>query len=110
VRGRTPIRVRERDDPCPDLTLDGGDQTHAHRVRRSNFGRFSTGLGGHAVNHANLGGELGAVGLNASGAGWGERGAIAIGSPNFATGRVRWTRPGTIHLWAFDLLAALVAC
>jgi ATP-dependent DNA ligase len=24
--------------------------------------------------------------------------------PNFARLHVRWTRPGTIHLWAFDLL------
>jgi bifunctional non-homologous end joining protein LigD len=29
----------------------------------------------------------------------------ADGSPNFARLHVRWTRPGTIHLWAFDLLA-----
>src|SRR5262249_15435441 len=29
----------------------------------------------------------------------------ADGSPNFARPHVRWTRPGTIHLWAFDLLA-----
>src|SRR5262249_61123063 len=27
------------------------------------------------------------------------------GRPNFARLHVRWTRPGTIHLWAFDLLA-----
>ena len=27
------------------------------------------------------------------------------GRPNFARRHVRWTRPGTIHLWAFDLLA-----
>src|SRR5215813_5990943 len=27
------------------------------------------------------------------------------GSPNFASLHVRWTRPGTIQLWAFDLLA-----
>ena len=26
------------------------------------------------------------------------------GRPNFARLHVRWTRPGTIHLWAFDLL------
>ena len=24
------------------------------------------------------------------------------GRPNFARLHVRWTRPGTIHLWAFD--------
>ena len=29
----------------------------------------------------------------------------ADGRPNFARLHVRWTRPGTIHLWAFDLLA-----
>ena len=29
----------------------------------------------------------------------------ADGSPNFARLRVRWALPGTIHLWAFDLLA-----
>jgi bifunctional non-homologous end joining protein LigD len=29
----------------------------------------------------------------------------ANGHPNFARLHVRWTRPGTIHLWAFDLLA-----
>ena len=29
----------------------------------------------------------------------------ADGRPNFARLRVRWTRPRTIHLWAFDLLA-----
>jgi len=29
----------------------------------------------------------------------------ADGSPNFARLHVRWARPGTIHLWAFDLLA-----
>ena len=29
----------------------------------------------------------------------------ADGSPNFARLHVRWTRPGAIHLWAFDLLA-----
>jgi len=29
----------------------------------------------------------------------------ADGHPNFARLHVRWTRPGTIHLWAFDLLA-----
>ena len=29
----------------------------------------------------------------------------AGGRPNFARLHVRWTRPGTIHLWAFDLLA-----
>jgi len=29
----------------------------------------------------------------------------ADGRPNFARQHVRWTRPGTIHLWAFDLLA-----
>jgi|SRR5262245_9643448 len=29
----------------------------------------------------------------------------ADGSPNFARLHVRWTRPRTIHLWAFDLLA-----
>ena len=28
----------------------------------------------------------------------------ADGSPNFARLHVRWARPGTIHLWAFDLL------
>ena len=28
----------------------------------------------------------------------------ADGSPNFARLHVRWTRPGTIRLWAFDLL------
>jgi bifunctional non-homologous end joining protein LigD len=28
----------------------------------------------------------------------------ADGLPNFARLHVRWTRPGTIHLWAFDLL------
>jgi bifunctional non-homologous end joining protein LigD len=27
------------------------------------------------------------------------------GRPNFARLHVRWTRPGSIHLWAFDLLA-----
>jgi bifunctional non-homologous end joining protein LigD len=29
----------------------------------------------------------------------------ADGRPNFARLHVRWTRPGSIHLWAFDLLA-----
>ena len=29
----------------------------------------------------------------------------ADGRPNFARLHVRWTRPGTIRLWAFDLLA-----
>jgi bifunctional non-homologous end joining protein LigD len=29
----------------------------------------------------------------------------ADGRPNFARLHVRWTRPGAIHLWAFDLLA-----
>ena len=29
----------------------------------------------------------------------------ADGRPNFARLHVRWTRPGIIHLWAFDLLA-----
>src|SRR5262245_50598281 len=29
----------------------------------------------------------------------------ADGRPNFARLHLRWTRPGTIHLWAFDLLA-----
>ena len=29
----------------------------------------------------------------------------ADGRPNFARLHVRWTRPSTIHLWAFDLLA-----
>src|SRR5262245_55623102 len=29
----------------------------------------------------------------------------ADGRPNFARLHVRWTRPNTIHLWAFDLLA-----
>jgi len=29
----------------------------------------------------------------------------ADGRPNFARLHVRWTRPGTLHLWAFDLLA-----
>ena len=29
----------------------------------------------------------------------------ADGSPNFARLHVRWTRPNTIHLWAFDLLS-----
>jgi bifunctional non-homologous end joining protein LigD len=29
----------------------------------------------------------------------------ADGRPNFARLHARWTRPGTIHLWAFDLLA-----
>jgi len=29
----------------------------------------------------------------------------ADGRPNFARLHVRWTMPGTIHLWAFDLLA-----
>jgi len=29
----------------------------------------------------------------------------AEGRPNFARLHVRWTRPHTIHLWAFDLLA-----
>ena len=29
----------------------------------------------------------------------------ADGLPNFARLHVRWTRPYTIHLWAFDLLA-----
>jgi bifunctional non-homologous end joining protein LigD len=29
----------------------------------------------------------------------------ADGRPNFARLHVRWTRPGTIHLWALDLLA-----
>jgi bifunctional non-homologous end joining protein LigD len=29
----------------------------------------------------------------------------ANGRPNFARLHVRWTRPSTIHLWAFDLLA-----
>jgi len=29
----------------------------------------------------------------------------ADGRPNFARLHVHWTRPGTIHLWAFDLLA-----
>jgi bifunctional non-homologous end joining protein LigD len=29
----------------------------------------------------------------------------ADGNPNFARLHVRWTRPGTIQLWAFDLLA-----
>src|SRR5262245_14765168 len=29
----------------------------------------------------------------------------ADGRPNFARPHVRWTRPNTIHLWAFDLLA-----
>jgi bifunctional non-homologous end joining protein LigD len=29
----------------------------------------------------------------------------ADGRPNFARLHERWTRPGTIHLWAFDLLA-----
>src|SRR5262249_783913 len=29
----------------------------------------------------------------------------ADGRPNFARLHVRWTRPRTIHLWAFDLLA-----
>src|SRR5262252_5411846 len=29
----------------------------------------------------------------------------ADGHPNFARLHVRWTRPNTIHLWAFDLLA-----
>jgi bifunctional non-homologous end joining protein LigD len=29
----------------------------------------------------------------------------ADGRPNFARLHVRWARPGTIHLWAFDLLA-----
>jgi len=29
----------------------------------------------------------------------------ADGRPNFARLHVRWTRPGTIQLWAFDLLA-----
>jgi bifunctional non-homologous end joining protein LigD len=28
----------------------------------------------------------------------------ADGRPNFARLHVRWTRSGTIHLWAFDLL------
>jgi bifunctional non-homologous end joining protein LigD len=28
----------------------------------------------------------------------------ADGRPNFGRLHVRWTRPGTIHLWAFDLL------
>jgi ATP-dependent DNA ligase len=27
------------------------------------------------------------------------------GRPNFSRLHVRWTRPGTIHPWAFDLLA-----
>jgi len=31
------------------------------------------------------------------------------GRPNFARLHVRWTRPGTIHLWAFDLLALKAA-
>jgi bifunctional non-homologous end joining protein LigD len=29
----------------------------------------------------------------------------ADGLPNFARLHVRWTRPGALHLWAFDLLA-----
>jgi bifunctional non-homologous end joining protein LigD len=29
----------------------------------------------------------------------------ADGRPNFARLHVRWARPGSIHLWAFDLLA-----
>jgi bifunctional non-homologous end joining protein LigD len=29
----------------------------------------------------------------------------ADGRPNFARLHVRWTRPGALHLWAFDLLA-----
>jgi bifunctional non-homologous end joining protein LigD len=29
----------------------------------------------------------------------------ADGRPNFARLHIRWTRPGTIQLWAFDLLA-----
>jgi ATP-dependent DNA ligase len=29
----------------------------------------------------------------------------ADGCPNFARLHVRWSRPGSIHLWAFDLLA-----
>jgi bifunctional non-homologous end joining protein LigD len=29
----------------------------------------------------------------------------ADGRPNFARLHVRWTRPNTLHLWAFDLLA-----
>jgi bifunctional non-homologous end joining protein LigD len=28
----------------------------------------------------------------------------ADGRPNFARLHIRWTRPGTLHLWAFDLL------
>ena len=31
--------------------------------------------------------------------------AMPDGRPNFTRLHVRWTRPGTIHLWAFDLLA-----
>jgi hypothetical protein len=29
----------------------------------------------------------------------------ADGRPNFVRLHERWTRPGTIHLWAFDILA-----
>jgi ATP-dependent DNA ligase len=34
----------------------------------------------------------------------------ADGRPNFAGLHVRWSRPGAIHLWAFDLHSMAVIC